>query len=165
MKYWIITDTHFGHAKCREYCDRPIDCDERMIDNLRDIKETDVLIHLGDICIGNDAEWHKRLDTNVSCRKWLVKGNHDSKSASWYMGHGWDMVCRQLWIKRFDKKICFTHVPIADSGYDLNIHGHFHNSDHRRHEPELSAISNHKHRLVMVEHTYAPIALQDIVNR
>jgi len=60
-------------------------------------------------------------------------------------------------------KILFSHKPQIDTGYDLNIHGHFHNSDHRRQEPELKAIANPKHHLIMMEHHYEPQSLRSIV--
>ena len=78
---------------------------------------------------------HKFIVDELKCKKILVKGNHDSKSNSWYLEHGWDFVCEEFKDTLYGKNILFSHYPkVWDGVYDLNIHGHFHNSDHRRHE-------------------------------
>ena len=68
-RIWIITDTHFNHDKMPLYCGRPVGFEEIIIKNLvRLIRPIDILIHLGDFCIGKDEEWHKRfLETVNSC--------------------------------------------------------------------------------------------------
>ena len=163
MNYWITTDTHLGHDAMIQYCGRPEDHSELILRRHRAaIKPTDILIHLGDICIYRDEYWHKQIMDSIPGKKWLVKGNHDRKSDHWYLTHGWDFVAEKIYLRRFGALIALSHIPIKDDGYDINIHGHFHNSDHRRHEPELVAIRNDKQRLVMVEHSYAPIDLQRI---
>lgn len=153
MRIWIITDTHFNHLeKMQEYCGRPSDYERVLFESMKSIPAEDMLIHLGDICIGNDAEVHKQFIESAKCKKVLVRGNHDNKSDSWYYSHGWDFVCRRLEIKRFKKRIMFSHMPQADDGvFDFNVHGHFHNSDHRRREPALKALYCEKHVLLAME--------------
>ena len=166
MNYWIVTDTHFGHDKLIEYCSRPIGFENLLLKRIgAQVRNEDVLIHLGDICIGNDAEWHLRFMTNVAGKKWLVKGNHDRKSNSWYLGHGWDFVADQIAMRLFGLDIVLSHIPVPDNGYDINVHGHFHNSDHHRHEEELKRIKTEKHRLVYMEHDYQPKNLRRVVSR
>ena len=124
----------------------------------------DTLIHLGDICIGNDAEWHKRFFANANCRCILVRGNHDSKSLSWYMSHGWQFACDRMDLNLYGKHIAFSHKPLPDDGsFDLNIHGHFHNADHHRWEPEFQGRTGEKYKLLYQEHHYRPLSLQKIV--
>jgi calcineurin-like phosphoesterase family protein len=91
------------------------------------------LIFLGDICIGNDRDVHDFYVKDLPCKKILVRGNHDVKSYSWYIDHGWDLVVEQLKIKLFGKTILFSHIPegLAHIGWDVCIHGHFHNMMHR----------------------------------
>ena len=60
MKYYLITDTHFGHEMLVRNKHREIGYEDKILNNLRK-KSGDVLIHLGDICIGKDEEWHLRL--------------------------------------------------------------------------------------------------------
>jgi calcineurin-like phosphoesterase family protein len=160
MNYWIIADTHFGHHKIQDYCQRPEGFEETILENLRQVvKQEDVLIHLGDICIYRDEEWHSALCSACAGKMWLVRGNHDRKSLSWYLSHGWDMVADNLTMEVFGKRVAFSHKPIsAHSDFDLNIHGHHHNTGHH---PEDETTG--KHRLIFIEHSYAPINLRRLV--
>ena len=165
MKYWLTTDTHLGHSKMIEYCNRPENFSEVILKNLRHcVKHEDILIHLGDICIYNDTMWHIKL-LSVPGRHWLVRGNHDKKSNSWYLEHGWSMVCEQFQDLLFGEIVMFSHKPVVWNGeYDINIHGHFHNADHRRHEPELLAIKNGYQKLLALEYTnYMPVTLEKFI--
>jgi calcineurin-like phosphoesterase family protein len=165
MKYLITTDTHFNHEILKKYCGRPENVDEIIRLKLtKAINKDDILIHLGDVCIGNDVEnneWFKTLP----CKKLLIKGNHDSKSNSWYISHGWDFVCDRMDIEIYGKRLSFTHAPIAWDGYfDLNIHGHFHNTDHRRFEPEFNKILSGYNKLIALENTnYEPVDLKSLI--
>ncbi len=161
MHYWLISDTHFGHDEMVEYCNRPKTFNEYLLASLsKDIGQDDVFIHLGDICIGRDEYWHSQLMDNCKAfKKWLVLGNHDSKSISWYLNHGWDFVSYTINLKMFGKSILFSHRPKADNGYDLNIHGHLHNQGHRDGED----IRNEKQILIAVENTgYRAVNLKTI---
>lgn len=55
MKIWITTDTHFGHDMLIQY-GRPTDFSERIFKGLEQVSPGDMLIHLGDFCIGKDEE-------------------------------------------------------------------------------------------------------------
>jgi len=128
-KIYLTTDTHFNHANMVVYCGRPSNFDELIWKGFKELKEDDTLIHLGDFCFGNDTETHFKFMGIVKCKTVLVKGNHDRKSDSWYLSHGWDFVCEQFVNTYFGKKILFSHEPKKDlGGCDLNIYGHFHNN-------------------------------------
>lgn len=165
MSIYLITDTHFNHkeAMCN-WCGRPDNYEDLIFKSFLQLKENDILIHLGDICIGGDEYWHEKL-SGIKCKKWLIKGNHDRKSNTWYLNHGWDFVCDQFRDKYFGKLIMFSHKPVVwDGEYDINIHGHFHNSDHRRNEPELMAIKNGYQKLLAVEYTeYKIVSLEKFI--
>ncbi len=164
-KVWLISDTHFNHKKIIEYCGRPIDHELLLLSSMRQIPSEDVLLHLGDICVGNDSWTHKILDPLV-CKRWLIKGNHDRKSNSWYLEKGWDFVGTHIRDTYFGKDILFSHIPVVDNGYDLNIHGHFHNSNHRPREPELVKIKNPKQHLFSVELLgYKAMTLEHFINK
>ena len=161
MKIWLTTDTHFGHAKMLEYENRPRDFEKKIFKPLSQIPREDTLIHLGDVCMGQDASNHGAWIFPLACNKVLVLGNHDKKSHNWYMEHGWNFVCDGLRLKMFGKKILLTHRPQADDGwYDINIHGHFHSNDHRSQEPEIQSIYTEKHKLLALElNNYQPVLL------
>lgn len=160
MNYWIITDTHFGHDKMSEYCGRPKNFENIIFKHLQNcIKDDDVLIHLGDICIYNDEEWHKIFCGVANCKWWLIRGNHDKKTLGWYLSHGWDFVADEITLQIFGKRVALSHKPITiHDNFDLNIHGHHHNTGHH---PEDQVTD--KHRLVFLEHSYMPINLRRLV--
>jgi len=163
-----MTDSHLGHRNLEKYCNRPVLFERLIIKNLcKQLQKDDILIHLGDICFGNDGTWHKELTilkAKLELKLWLCRGNHDHKSNNWYLGHGWDFVCDDFSLTFEKKKILFSHKPVLDCGYDLNIHGHFHNSDKSHHEQELIEVKNSKQYLVAQEYTnYKPILLKSII--
>lgn len=134
MNYWIISDTHFNHTKLEEWGDRSGDWQEKLWKSLEAIPETDTLIHLGDICIGNDLEIHERIKA-LKCRKVLVRGNHDKKSFNWYQNNGWDFVCDGLELIFQGRYLHLTHRPSRPQGNTTwNIHGHTHGNMHRSEE-------------------------------
>jgi calcineurin-like phosphoesterase family protein len=165
MNYYIISDTHFGHKKLFKDCDRPVDFDCIIYKRFEEIKKDDVLIHLGDICFDDDIFWHEKL-SEFKFKKWLMMGNHDKKSKTWYLSHGWDFVADFFSFEFFGKNIVFSHKPmdINKITYDINIHGHFHNFAESRHEPELRAIKNDKQFLIALENNnYLLYSLKHIV--
>jgi len=150
-----------------ELCGRPKDFEVRIFKALQSVlTPEDILIHLGDIVLasGQEAKAHDMFVQTLPGKKWLVRGNHDRKSNNWYLNHGWDFIADSFRDVYFGKVVAFSHVPIADDGYDINIHGHFHNTDHRNHEPALQAIKNPKQYLLALEYNaYQPWNLQTLL--
>lgn len=166
MKYYIISDTHFNHDEIIGYCERPQDHEQKMFHSLMRISdhENACLIHLGDFALGNESEAMMKLCQYWMGRKILVMGNHDSKSASWYMEHGFDFVCDSFKLKYCGKIICFSHKPQPwDGDWEINIHGHLHNLGHRNKEfKELKQW----HRLYSPElMDYQPIELSKFIQK
>lgn len=168
---YIFSDSHLGHNKMLEYCNRPKDFTEQIIKNLFALPDNCILIHLGDICIGQDKKWHDTVFSKLPYTKWLVKGNHDShKSNSFYLSNGWDFVCDYFVWKVFNHKVLFSHIPlpkntIPDFNFDCNIHGHFHNAKAERWEEYLKMYyDNSFHKLFACEYTnYKPILLEKFI--
>jgi len=173
MKIWLITDTHFGHDKMEIYCDRPKDFSKRIVKGLEVVEPNDILIHLGDFCIGNDEVWHRQFHQEIAGKHWLVKGNHDNKSNSWYLRNGWDWVGAKFQDKFFGKNILFSHTPQMEDkqiesglwisgSFDLNIHGHYHNNNHRSKDEQVEITK--KHKLLAMEFTnYQPVLLENFI--
>lgn len=144
MKTWIITDTHFGHTKLCELTNRPQNFTDIIFKSLKQIAPNDVVIHLGDFCIGEDAKWHQIWRETLPTQKLiLVRGNHDKKSNSWYLEHGWDFVCDRIDDHFFGKFVTLSHKPIIGV-QNLNIHGHTHGSKHHDKEFEGKYTDSHK---------------------
>ena len=175
-RIFITSDTHLGHANMIPYCGRPENFTELILSNFGKIlKPGDILIHLGDICIGKDAEWNARFSlATLGVKCILVKGNHDRKSDSWYLDNGWDFVCHTFSMRTHGLKIVFSHMPVPLSDNDLNIHGHFQNllnknydRDWESQDPEYKnrhslehATLNHVN-ISIEEANYLPILMND----
>ena len=167
LNYYLITDSHWGHDRCYKEWGRPKGYEDLMIRNIMaTVTSEDILIHMGDLFFGNDAMWVGRLAAINPFKMWLIYGNHDKKSYTWYLTHGFDVVCESILLNIYGKRILLSHVPIQDFGqYDINVHGHFHDIDPIHHEPELVAIKNKKHFLLAMEDTkYQPLSLRRIVD-
>lgn len=134
MNYWIISDTHFNHVKLEEWGGRSGGWQKELWKSLYAIPAEDTLIHLGDICIGDDTDIHHMIQ-DLKCKKILVRGNHDKKSAQWYTEHGWDFVCDGLEMIFQGHYLHLTHRPSRPQGpMTYNIHGHTHGNMHRSEE-------------------------------
>lgn len=136
MHYWLISDTHFNHTKLEEWGGRSGDWQEQMWKGIYSIPQKDTLIHLGDICIGNDLEIHGQFpNQSLGIKKILVRGNHDKKSLQWYQAHGWDFACDGLEMLFEGHYLHLTHRPARPQGNTTwNIHGHTHGNLHRSEE-------------------------------
>lgn len=163
--YYLISDTHFNHVKLEEWGGRSGDWEQRMWKGLKEIPENDILIHLGDVCIGHDDIIHEEIKA-LKCKKVLVRGNHDKKSAQWYMEHGWDFVCDGLELLFQGHYLHLTHRPMRPNNNTIwNIHGHTHGNMHRS-EEYLDFYSKEYHIDVSPEVVgFAPIRLDSLFKK
>ena len=163
--YYVIGDTHFNHHEMQKYCNRPANFEERLFKSMSRLKEGDILFHLGDISIGRDEEVHEKYIIPLRATKILVRGNHDKKSNTWYLRHGWNFVCGTITDRLFGKNILLSHKPLAESlGYDVNIHAHLHNLGHR--DGEFLLVKNEKQVLYSAEdYAYIPMPLEYLINK
>lgn len=179
MDAWITADTHFGYAGVNAGIERPVGFSERILKGLqRVMTPKHTLIHLGDVCYVDDEFWNGEI-AKLPGRKWLVTGNHDKRSVTWYTTHGWDWAGTSMSLNEFGRNILFSHIPmitdsfradprgIIEHRYDINIHGHFHDFPAERvkeKEPEIYKVLNKKHFLISVEKlNYQPIKLKRII--
>lgn len=160
MKIWILTDTHFGHRNMINYENRPQDFSSLILRNTKEtIGKQGVLLFLGDFCIGNDEMWHQNFFGRLNPRVmgWMVLGNHDKKNLTWYLDHGWDMVCFSLELKIHGKHLRFTHEreETLPEGV-INVHGH----SHSKGESDENHIS-----LAIEKMKYGPEELRNILGK
>ena len=166
---WVISDTHFGHAKILGFkgSDRkPIrsftsvdEMDDFMIDSWNSVvSPEDKVYHLGDII------WkHGSLDLirELSGHIRLISGNHDIFGAKQYLKAGIKAIYGMKVIEHEDQNVVLTHCPVHDSvlqepRFKCNIHGHIHNNP--------SPKGNYYN--VSVENIdYKPITLETAVSR
>ena len=153
MNYWITTDTHFNHEKMvTKFKTRDKGFEDKILRGFKILSEEDIFIHLGDVSFGRDVYWNSIIG-KLTCKKWLLIGNHDKHSIPWYLKHGWDFVVHSMTLKLMGHTILFSHVPEPFTGenYTINIHGHFHDNDHRYREPYLVKIKNDRQHLLAIE--------------
>lgn len=164
MKIYVTSDTHFNHSKLVEW-GRPEDFEEKLIDNHSKIEAESYLIHLGDFCIGQDEAMHEMWNDVVGHveHRILVRGNHDKKSTSWYLEHGWHAVVDKMELKLFGRIVLFSHIPVDPKLYfaGFNVHGHTHGNSHR--DIDVKDFYDLEfHREVAMENTnYRPILLTE----
>lgn len=165
MKYWIISDTHMQHANILKWCERKEGYEEVILKSIWDnVGVDDVLIHLGDVAWKNPMDWNMAVNEGCRGRTWLVKGNHDRNTHSWYLGRGWDFVADSFMLNRFGKRILFTHVPQAKAGYyDINIHGHLHTMGH--HDEEYQKTKHDGQILIEIESHMGVKSLDSVLNK
>jgi len=83
MARWWTSDTHFGHSRIIQYCNRPFanheEMDEEILKRFNEvIKPGDELYHLGDLSWSSYDlnKFFSRLNTK---QVHLIYGNHDTK--------------------------------------------------------------------------------------
>lgn len=168
MDIVLIADTHFSHESLTEDGFRPKGFSEKILKNLkRMVTPETTLIHLGDVSFDKDDYWHKEITMLPWERKYLIIGNHDKRSYSWYIDRGWDFVGQEIGLHAFGKKILLSHMPRPIGDYDANVHGHFHQftmEKIKEVEPELFALIDDKHYLISLEKlNYEPIKLKRVI--
>lgn len=163
--YWLVSDTHFNHTKLEEWGGRSGDWQEKLWKGISSIPKGDILIHLGDICIGEDSVIHESIAL-LKCKKILVRGNHDKKSAQWYMDHGWDFVVDSMELIFQGHYIYFSHRPAPPMfHYTMNIHGHTHGNMHRS-EEYLAYYDKEYHKDISPELVgYQPLRLDSLIKK
>ena len=125
-EYFFTADSHFGHAKIIEYCNRPFksigEMDYRLIQLWNDrVKPEDVVFHLGDFCFkeleGKNAQYYL---SQLNGQKILIQGNHDSNN-------GLKTCIIDMRIFLGGKDLLLIHNPNETSfGFDLCLCGHIH---------------------------------------
>jgi calcineurin-like phosphoesterase family protein len=145
MRIRIIADTHFWHQTLVKIWQRQTWFDKKLFNQLKQIPQDDLLIHLWDVLIWKDNELHEKYIQPLKCKKILIMWNHDRKNAMWYMNHWWDFACRYHMIHMWNKIVILSHQPFQHlPEWYINLHGHRHDKDtpryskdHYLYSPEL----------------------------
>ena len=130
---WITADSHFGHSKIIEYCNRPFSDVNEMNSELikrwnSKISDDDVVYVLGDFSFRDGDQCFHQLKGN----KHLIVGNHDGDKI---LSLPWLSRDIRLEIKLPDKTgkkhtIIMDHYPMESWNHShresLHFHGHVH---------------------------------------
>ena len=162
-KAYIISDTHWSHKSIISFCDRPIDFDQKIINQWQaTVLPKDIIYHLGDVTWGSQGQLQQIMN-GLPGTKILVRGNHDKNhSNNWFIQAGFAAVVEKVQISG----VILSHIPAIlnkeeiDYGI-INIHGHFHNNDPKKWEQKLKNRITSNHFLIILEDIeYRPISLQ-----
>ena len=133
MKYFIISDTHFNHTNIIKYCNRPFkdvkEMNKAMIKNWNSVvSKRDVVIHLGDVALGNKEEARKIIK-QLNGRKILIKGNHDNWTDEFYKECGFEYV--SIYPIVWKDFYILSHAPwqLSETTPYFNYYGHIHNDE------------------------------------
>ncbi len=156
MNIWIVSDTHLGHEKLAEDGIRDYDFEDCILDDIYSkVEEDDILINLGDIAFNSKvarADFWVSEVTGHRGRNWLIKGNHDRKSTTWYLEHGFDFCADSIILNKFGKRILLSHIPQRKTDdWDINVHGHIHSGFR---QDEFDDILTENHILIEMETFY-----------
>lgn len=135
MNTWLIADTHLGHDNIIKYCDRPANHDFVIVDNWRTmVHPGQLILHLGDVTVwfGMKKKTWESVVKDLPGRKRLILGNHDAGDTEYYEALGFK-VLEPFTTRIGVNRIHFSHEPemVKSEEWDINIHGHLHNNDHR----------------------------------
>ena len=131
-KTWFTADTHFGHANVIKYDDRPFADLTEMEDEIikrwnKKVKNGDTVWFLGDFAFSNKLDYIKPILKRLNGQKYMVMGNHDTKSPQFYRDCGFiEVYNHPVILKDF---FILSHRPmfITENMPYFNIYGHVHN--------------------------------------
>lgn len=180
---WVTADSHFGHRRIGDYCDRPDDHFALMRRLwLERVKDDDVVLHLGDLVVYPKPWQIEEYLEGLPGRKYLLLGNHDKLKKPAYKELGFTVLDRPhvqwqevvdhrgrrhknpclYWHSPVDgKRVLFSHYPDpVRLDWTVNVHGHIHN-DRRSYD----SLPERDYRNVSVEVVdYAPQRLRDVLH-
>jgi len=181
---WFTSDTHFGHARIIELCNRPfVDIDEMdnaIISNWNNVvAPDDEVFHLGDVALGPKDRWldiFKQLNGKLN----LLIGNHDALfrdnkpqyQAKWGHLYGAFEVLGGTHLEVIDNHaVMLAHFPYDEDyqgrgfftpdylGFPL-VHGHTHGPEHAT----LSSNGHPQFHVGMDAWNYTPVSEVTIVS-
>jgi len=127
---FVIADLHFGHKNIIQYETRPEDYEELTVAKWNQhVEKHDQVLVLGDLTLAG-RDYTKKYTERLHGKKFLIKGNHDGNTETFYLECGFTVV--EPILKTFANswgklRVLFTHEPVEPlpEGW-FNIHGHVH---------------------------------------
>lgn len=161
---YFISDTHLEHTNIIKYTGRPFknidEMEKCIVHNWnKTVDEGSIVYHLGDFT--RNSSLVKTLVDKLNGKIFLIKGNHDTKSTSFYNSCGLTVLPNLTKLEEY--KLILSHKPLDDKMIPLgytNIHVRIHNK-------ELDdTFDKSKHINVSVEQiNYTPINLEDLLKK
>jgi calcineurin-like phosphoesterase family protein len=151
-KVWFSADSHYGHKRIIDYCDRPFasidEMDRELIENWNEVVGAeDEVYFLGDFSL--DFKKVKQVVPLLSGKIHLIAGNHDlchtsnTDGGSYlrrYEEVGFDDICESIYLDVGGQSVLCSHMPYfsvddPDTRYPEHkpedeggwlLHGHVH---------------------------------------
>lgn len=136
LPFYVIGDTHWQHKNIVKYCGRPYDHERMMLKRWkRTIKDTDVVLHLGDLFFGSYDRFAEQIAPKLTGEKYIILGNHDKRKYD-YEALGFTVV-KPFSLKYRNYTVSFDHYPklLPEWERRLHVHGHIHNNGYSQGEP------------------------------
>ena len=123
---WFTSDPHFGHDNVLDFCNRPFEDMEDMMEVMRKkhnalVKPEDTVIYVGDIFFHTDKPVAKAYMDSLNGKKILVRGNHDRKARDMTQ-MGFDFVVEEMVLVIANERVTVSHYPFKAPLY---IHHYF----------------------------------------
>lgn len=168
---WFTSDTHFGHARVLEFCERPWETIEQMNEALvarinACVAPTDELYVLGDFSYKITSDEAAEIRSRINCESiHLVPGNHDKDWKSIERLAGTFIVEEPIMRLKIDgQKYILCHFPLADwrsmSHGSVLLHGHIHSRSGYNEANRAKGIL--RYDVGVDAHGYAPVSLEQI---
>lgn len=112
---WFTSDWHLGHENILEFSKRPFatidDHDKGLIANYNSlVSADDTVFFLGDVSF-HPFNFARHCFSHLVGKRILVRGNHDGLSREQYEKLGFSLVCEEMVLKLFGKRIRLSHYP------------------------------------------------------
>lgn len=164
---WVISDTHFGHNNIVDYCRRPAEHEDILVEEWNAaVPDSGVVLHLGDLSYRNNAYFKNIIAKKLSGNeKLLILGNHDKQRFSFYRDSGFKIV--KPFNINYDKHVVsFSHYALRKSpGKKLiHVHGHIHNNGYGGKGAPFVPFSDKQINVSAEQIHYRPVNLADLLN-
>jgi calcineurin-like phosphoesterase family protein len=165
MSIFLVADTKFNHQTITRTDGWPRDYQEKIQAALLKIPSKAILIHLGNICAGQDKLVHRDVFSPLSCTKILIKGKMDSQRADWYEKRGWSLVTDRMMLRVEGRDILFTHQPERyETQFDLNLHAKI--QDRFKWVSEVPEEEFYRYsEFQLLESGFSPLPLEVLLNK
>lgn len=165
---FFTSDTHYGHGKIIQYCNRPFnsvpEMDEELVQRYNKVvKPGDIVYHLGDFSFHYTQEEIEVLLKRLNGRKIFVSGNHDKDrqfNRLSYQEHFRILELTGKFWSPYNPTLC--HFPMMS--WNGSFHGTFHLHGHTHgnlpFDPSIRRLD------VGVDvHEFAPVSWDDVILR
>lgn len=170
---YYIADTHFGHNRIIELCNRPFkdveEMNKQLIKNWNDtVTDDDVVYILGDFALTiSSKEEVCTILSELKGKKHLIIGNHDetwlSKMDKSDLEKYFETTPMYMTIIKNDsEKIGLCHYPIL-SFPGIIIHGHIHNNKNQQDGWDFIKDSPNILNASVEVNNYRPVTLNELI--